>query len=271
MGLGSGPTQGRSTLSPPSADGVDWKAQGSKVDGVPVTYVARTSGGAISLLWMDSSVLKYRYVPGYNVPEKGPESADDHNAKTWMPKAAAGFNGGFQLSDGAGGYYYQNKTVSPLKSGLGTLVITDDGTAKVGKWGRDLQMSSDTSVVRQNLPLLVDGSEDQTSSRDTNSTWGNADAGASHTNRSAIGQLADGSLVFAFGSLVTASEIAKSLVDVGVVNAVALDMNKSWPTGFTFTHDQGKVTGSRIHPLVVRNPDEYKQQFQKDFVMAELP
>ncbi|MEI8080374.1 MAG: phosphodiester glycosidase family protein [Actinomycetes bacterium] len=270
MGVGSGPESSRSSLAPPEADGVTWKAQGSKVDGVPVTYVARPDD-SISLLWMDSSILKYRYVPGYKVPENGPECADDRNPKTWMPKAAAGFNGGFQLTDNAGGYYYLGKTIRPLKSGLGTIVIAQDGTAKVGKWGRDLELSADTAVVRQNLPLVVDSSKDQTSSRDTASTWGAADAGASHTNRSAIGQLADGSLVFAFGSLVTAPELAKSLVDVGVVNAVALDMNKSWPTGFTYTHSQSKVTGSRIHPLVVRSPDEYKAQFQKDFFMAELP
>ncbi|MEI6621594.1 MAG: phosphodiester glycosidase family protein [Actinomycetes bacterium] len=258
-----------STMTPPVVKGLVWKPQGSKYNGVPVTYVARTDGGSVSLLWMDSSILKYRFVPGYAVPEGSPSTSADNKPSTWVPLAAAGFNGGFQLSDGRGGYYYKGSTVRGLQDGLGAFMITSDGTLKVGKWGRDLKKTADTVVVRQNLPLLVDNSKDV--SQNNSGGWGVADGGVLNAHRTALGQLPDGALVFAFGSNVTPYELAQAMVKVGAKNAMVLDMNKSWPTGFTYTHSGKKTNGARIHPDIWRDPSSYYERFQKDFVMAQLP
>ena len=76
---------------------------------------------------------------------------------------------------------------------------------------------------------------------------------------------ADGSVVFAFGYDVTARTLALGLVSGGVRNAVVLDMNLSWPTGFVYT---GYHKGHRIHQAIQRDPSTYYSRFERDFVVA---
>jgi hypothetical protein len=45
-----------------------------------------------------------------------------------------------------------------------------------------------------------------------------------------------------------------------------LDMNISWPTGFTYSHAGGHLLGSKINYHVVRSPSTYYVRFRKDFV-----
>jgi hypothetical protein len=56
------------------------------------------------------------------------------------------------------------------------------------------------------------------------------------------------------------------LVRAGVTEAVMLDMNVTWPTGYTYTHVAGHLHGTKINYHVVRPPTIYFTRFRKDFV-----
>lgn len=258
-------------LSPPHVRGLTWVPAGPAVAGRPAVYTARTDQGAVGLIWMDASRLRFRFVPGLLVPEGGPRLPADSRPSTWVPGMVAAFNGGFKLSDHVGGYFYAGRTVSALRAGLGTFTITSAGRIAIGAWGRDVRLIPHTVVVRQNLPLLVDGFRSRTSPSDSPSTWGVANGGLWTANRSALGQLADGSVVFAYGANVGPSTMAAAMVAVRARVAMVLDMNKSWPGGFTYHHSRGKLVGRGIQPGIWHQPSVYFAPFTKDFVVAEWP
>lgn len=256
-------------LNPPRVAGITWVPEGQRVHGVPATYVARLAGGRISLLWMDPTLLRFRYIPGTTYPEGSPVRAVDRTPATWVSQLVAAFNGGFELKSSAGGYYYAGTLVRAMRPGLAAMEITADGRLRVGVWGRDLALTASTEVVRENLRPLVDRHVSRASPSDSSSAWGLANGSLIHANRSALGQLDDGSLVFAYGSEVRAWQMGAALVQVRAAEAVMLDMNKSWPGGFTYTHIGGKVTGRRIHPSMYHSGSVYLTRFTKDFVVAE--
>ena len=257
-------------LHPPVVSGVTWQDVGRSVHGKSAVAVARVDAGRVSLMWLDASLLSFRFVPGYAYPENSPILPVDRRPSTWDRELVAGFNGGFHLKDGAGGYYYNRTTVRSLRPGLAAFTVSSTGQLRVGVWGSDLTLGPTTTVVRENLRPLVLGGVSQASVSDSPSAWGLANGGLPHANRSALGQLADGSLVFAYGSEVTAAAMAQSFALVGVRTAVMLDMNKSWPTGYYYDAPaSGHLpAGHRIHPGIWRNPSTYYSQFSKDFVVA---
>ena len=257
------------TLAPPPVAGVTWNPVGTEVGGHPAAYLSEAEDGQVALMWMDPQLLSFRYIPGYEVPGSGPRTAADKDPSSWVPNLVAAFNGGFQLSVGAGGYFYLGETVKDLEDGLGSVVVYKDGTMKVGSYGRDVTLGPDVVAVRQNLEPLIDNGQSQASPDDSSSRWGIADKGAAYAKRSAVGQLADGSIVFGYGSEITASQLADAMVAVGVQQAVALDMNISWPTGYYYTREGGEVVGHRIQPDIVREPDTYLDSFKKDFFVAD--
>ena len=248
------------TLRAPA--GLPWKS----VPGSPALATAALDGGSVSLLWMDPTRLRFRYVPGTLFPEGGPATAADNTPSTWLSRMVAAFNGGFMLKDHVGGYYYLGRTVAPLRPGYAAFVITKSGALSVGVWGRDLRMSPNVLVVRQNLRPLVDHGVSQAAPADGPRTWGLAINNAALVNRSALGRLPNGSLIFAYGASVRANTLAAALVRAGVTEAVMLDMNLTWPTGYTYTHLAGHLHGNRINYRIVRPPTIYFTRFRKDFV-----
>ena len=249
--------------SPPA--GPTWRAS----PGSTAVQVATLPGGSVSLLWLDPARLRFRYVPGYAVPEGSPATAADRTPSTWVPQMLAGFDSGYKLSDHVGGYYYLGRTVAPLRAGLASLVISKDGSLSVGTWGRDIAMTPTTLMVRQNLrPLVLDGVS-QATATDRPRTWGISNGNRPRANRSALGRLPDGSLVFVYAHDVTAAGLADVLVSLGAREAIDLDMNISWPTGFVYSHVGGKVVGHKINPHIVRSPSTYLARFKKDFVVVQ--
>ncbi len=249
-------------LTPPT--GPSWAASPAGTS----VQVAHTSG--VTLMWMDPTRVRFRYVAGTQFPERSPASRADRTPASWVPTMVAAFNSGYKLRDHVGGFYYLGRTVSPLRSGLAAFTVRADGSLHVGVWGRDLSMTPDTVVVRENLRPLIEQGVVRASPSDTTRTWGIANGNAAHANRSALGSLADGSFVFAMGHDVTALQLASALAGVHVVDAVMLDMNKSWPTGFVYSHSGGRTTGARIDPHIVRDPSTYFHPFKKDFVVVRL-
>jgi hypothetical protein len=234
----------------------------------PAIYTTTLDNGRVTLMWMDQQRLKFRFVPGYKWPENSPTIAADHNPKSWTSTMVAAFNGGFKLSDHVGGYYYHGHTVANLRSGLAALAVHSDGSLHVGVWGRDLSMTADTIAVRENLQPIVRSGQSQARSSDNVGTWGLALHHVWNVNRSALGQLPDGSLVFEFGNHVTPKTIAHYLVQAGVRDAVMLDMNETWPTGFLYRHSSSGIHGKRINSSIVKSPDIYFRRNDKDFIVV---
>ena len=264
----AGSTSRTSHIGPPAVTGVVWRPTGTPVGGQYPTYVATTRSGTIGLMWMNPRLLSFRFIPGSQYPEGGPVHPADLNPATWVPTLAAAFNGAFKLRDHVGGYYYQGVTVSPLRTGLASMVIDSHGRLSVVQWGRETASVAGVTVVRQNMRLLIDQYRARTSFSDTTSTWGWADHNNPLANRSALGELADGSLVFEYGHSLTAADMAQGLVKVHSRTAIMLDMNLTQPGGFVYAHTTGAVTGSRLLPYVIHAPTVYLKPWIKDFVVA---
>ena len=127
--------------------------------------------------------------------------------------------------------------------------------------------------MRQNLPLLLSEGKSQAKPTDGVSTWGIVTYRRPQANRSALGQLADGSLVFAVGHETTAAVLGSVMSRAGVRTAVMLDMNGSWPTGFVYDHRarMSLPIGRKISSTIVRPPSTYFAPFKMDFVVALRP
>ena len=240
--------------------------------GVPAVFVASISHTPVTLMWMNPDLLSFRYIPGYQYPERSPVHSADRKPATWVSKMVAAFNGGFHLADNVGGYYYGGRLVKPMKSNLGAFTINGRAQIQVGVWSPGTTIPTGTQVVRQNLPLLIRAGKSQAKPSDGVSTWGIVTYRRPQANRSALGQLNDGSLVFAVAHETTAAVLGSALTHVGVRTAVMLDMNGSWPTGFVYDHraHMGRPIGHKITPTIVRPPSTYYTQFKKDFVVAEM-
>ena len=262
----SSPSTHTTELAPPVVPGLTWRPQGRRVNGVPVTYVASTAAGHVSLMWMDVSRLHFRLVAGAQVPEGAPTAPADRRPATWVGRMAAAFNGGFWLRDHAGGFVYDGQVVRRLLNGFASIVITTSGALNVEAWAAGTPTAG-LVTVRQNLePVIVDHRIQPTGQLDAGG-WAVPSKGSYVANRSALAQLDDGSLVYLFGYHVTPQAVARSLVAVGAKTAMMLDMNGSWPMAFTYTGPRG-AGGEGISAHEYHGPAIYLQRYRKDFVVA---
>ena len=140
----------------------------------------------------------------------------------------AAFNGGFKLSQGAGGYEQEGHVVSPLIRGMASLVIDRSGTAAIGVWGFGLPRPGEAvESVRQNLTLLVTQGHAAASAADWQ-LWGATLGGGEFVARSALGQDAAGRLIYAGSMSASPADLAAALVHAGARRAMELDINPEW-------------------------------------------
>ena len=253
-------------LAPPA--GFTWSPVPTSSLGAVPAYTTHPDAMTWAL-WMDPTLLRFRFIPGLRFPEGSPVRAVDRRPGTWVPELVAAFNGGFKLSDHVGGYFYAGKVVAPLRDGLASLVVGLDGSMRVVVWGRDLRSTAGLLVVRQNLPPLVDHGAPMTRSTDGVTTWGLPYHHIPRTNRSALGQLRDGSLVYLYMRDALASELAAGLVRLGAVTGIALDMNTGWPAALIFRHSGNHVVGTRLSPVMHQHLNAYYARNEKDFIAVE--
>ena len=262
----SSPTQ----LSPPAAGGLKWHPTSQIVNGTAPVQVATVNKGAIALMWMNPDLLRFRFVPGYRYPERSPHEPADSRPKTWLRGLVAAFNGGFKLSDHAGGYVYHGTVVSPLRAGLATLTVDSTGKLDVGVWHSG--ESTNTIAIRQNLTPLIAKGVLAAGPHDLPNRWGLSLGHQSKADRTALGQLQDGSLVFATGNHVSEFELGSALAKIGVQTAIALDMNHTWPTGYYYdaARPGKRPVGHKILAETYYPPSKYYSQDKKDFIVAQL-
>jgi hypothetical protein len=257
-----------SPVAPLPGEGV-WQPVGSPVDGLPAIYVTRVRPDAVhtsvlaSMMWIDTDLTKAMLVPGYIEPG-GPSPSQGALPALYWPDVLANFNGGFRTADSRGGYFYNGTTVKSLVRGRASAVITKDGRLQIGSWGRDVAMTPQVSVVRQNLDLIVDGGRSMVASGDK-FQWGATTHGESYAWRSALGQRADGSLVYIGSPGLSAATMASTLVKAGVVRAMVLDMNNWWVAGFYFTHrPDGSPVCAKLDPKIQEGCNRFLKRYKRD-------
>ena len=140
----------------------------------------------------------------------------------------AAFNGGFKLSQGVGGYEQEGHVAAALRRGVTSLVIDRSGRARIGIWGHGVPAPGEAAYsVRQNLPPLVLNGKPTKRAADW-SLWGATLGGGENVARSALGQNADGDLVYAASMSASPADLAAVMAYAGVRIAMELDINPEW-------------------------------------------
>jgi len=248
----------------------EWQPVATRVDGIPAIYVTRVRADNVhtsyyaSVMWIDTLLTRTMFIPGYEEPS-GPNPYDGALPKDLWPDVLANVNGAFRLDDTRGGYYYDGTMVKPLVKGRASAVVYQDGTMTIGRWGRDLEMTPDVAVVRQNLDLIVDRGVSQVSDGADNVVWGATTDKENLAWRAALGQRKDGSLVYVGSPYLSAEMLADVLVGAGVRRAMVLDMNDWWTAGFYFRHKKnGDPVCRKLDPAISGDCNRFLVPYKRD-------
>jgi hypothetical protein len=220
------------------------------------------------LAHFDMSRLAATLHAGTDVPGGGSWTHGAQIALGAYPNVVAAFNSAFRLDNSHGGYYAEHRTVKPLAPGRASLVTYADGHVDVGVWGRDDNMSSDVTAVRQNLDLIVDRSALVPGLANADSgLWGGTVGNRIYVWRSGIGVDAKGNLIYVAGPGLNDETLAELLRRAGSVRAMELDIN-TWWISFTIFRPAaaGGLQPTNLLSTMVRSPDRYLQQGTRDFV-----
>ncbi|HBJ73019.1 MAG TPA: hypothetical protein DDY88_04765 [Actinobacteria bacterium] len=268
-------------LSPPSnlispasipepLEGV-WQAVGNKVAGQHAVYLTRVRTDDVhtsyyaTAMWLDTSLLNSMFVPGSEEPKGGPNPLNGALPQELWPLVMANTNGAFRLEDTRAGYWYDGQLVQPLEKGRASAVFYRDGRLFIGKWGRNLSLTSDMIAVRQNLDLIVDHGQSKVNGPEYNVNWGATTDKENLAWRAGFGQRTDGSLVYVIGQALSAQTLADTLVAAGAQRAMVLDMNEYWSAGFFFNHKRnGDPICHKIDPDISGACDRFLRPFARD-------
>ena len=268
--------------SSPSPGEGQWHVAGRIVRGHPAIYettirLPDNASVVAGVAWMDTKLLRARLYSG-SVSPGGlfwKYTAPISNAASTTLVAA--FNGGFLLKDSNGGYLSEGHLVAPLRSGAASLVTYKNGFATVGKWGRDVNMTSAVVAVRQNLTLLVDHGQPVPGLNPADiSTWGYTLYKSANAWRSGLGVTADGALVYVVGQM-NIVDLANVLVRAGAIRAMVLDMNTLWPVFASYapsspTGAASPTNGTDLLPTMVQSPARFfEPAYARDFVTMSAP
>lgn len=251
-----------------------WQPTGKLVHGDAAVYETFLRPDAVhtsflaGLVWMDMHLLRATLYNGLQVPGGGPWFHGAFVAPSDYPSLVAAFNGAFRIGDSRGGYYTEGRTVAPLVDGRASLVITRDGSATVGVWGRDVTMSPDVASVRQNLDLIVDGGQPVPGLlANDHAQWGHTVGGKVFVWRSGVGVDRAGNLVYVAGPAMDIESLARVLADAGCVRAMELDINSEWVSFYTYAGSTpADIRGIKLLGSIQRPSDRYLREGTRDFV-----
>jgi len=254
-----------------------WMPVGRQVGGMPAEYITFVRPDAAhtayytALMWLDTKLLRAVYVPGLNEPGGGPNPWGSQIPEDQRAAAIAAFNSGFKMDQARGGAYFGGQEVRGLVGGAASLVIFKDGTASVGVWGRDFNMSPDVEAVRQNLELLVDNGQLNPELREDDTQAFGATLGNNvYVWRSGVGVDRNGGLIYAGGPAMSVVSLAKTLQNAGAVRAMELDINTDWVSAYTYVNENeadpnSPVIGIKLGGDMARDGSRYLQPGERDF------
>jgi hypothetical protein len=201
------------------------------------------TGAGIALLDFDQRLVELRLHSG--TIDAGPTGWRFGPAATGSERLRliAGFNGGFKLHVGAGGFESYGRVATPLRDGLGSIVTYTDGSTDIGTWHGEVPAARKAvATVRQNLTPLIDHGS-PASTLGCLSCWGATLGGVVDPARSALGITGGGDLIWAGGEHATAAQLADAMLGAHVVRAVELDINPAWVAAYLYGH-RGSATAT---------------------------
>ncbi len=219
----------------------------------------------MAVAWFDTSRLRFALYAGSTQPT-GVWSLQGAVAPAMVPSLVATFNSGFQLNASRGGWYADGRAAVPLRPGAASAVIYRDGSATVGLWGRDVNLTSEVVAVRQNLGLLVDGGT-PVAGLDSNilGTWGITLGHVVYTARSALGVDGAGHMLYAAGPALSPSTLAATMVAAGAVRAMELDINPEFVNFDSFASGFGGLAATKLLPGMYFGATHFLSTFWRDF------
>lgn len=187
--------------------------------------------------------------------------------KELHPALLAAMNGGFRFEHIDGGYMTEGVVVKPLRDGDATVAIGRDGTLTIGALGADIVDDGSWASLRQNLILIVDGGISQVQRGIDEGVWWGADFGRSvYVARSAICELGDGRIAYLMVADVNAEQLAQTLINVGCVQAMQMDINADWPQFAVYGHTaDGTLDPQFIDQRMSGNRFRYLNGATKEF------
>lgn len=208
--------------------------------------------------------------PGGDLGVKGPGVIPESDRNQLL----VAWNGGFRGPHGGFGMYADGKFYRPLRNGLASVVVRNNGEVSMGQWGRDFGWDDNIVAVRQNAVLLVDNCEVSKRTNEGNDTWGYVQVNSSEfiTWRSAVGLTKDGDLLVAAGNSLSADSLARSLWAAGACYAMELDINTPYVlTSLFFPKDDGSLKPVKfMDSMVDNNPGRFLQKQSRDFMYVTL-
>jgi hypothetical protein len=183
---------------------------------------------------------------------------------TEAPFIVAAFNGGFKKASRSGGFELNGRVFVPIRRGRASLVIDASGSAQVGVWGAGLPLPGEhVESVRQNLGPLVVAARLSPQINDL-AAWGSTLGNVPAVARSALGQDAAGSLMFAASMHALPADLGIALLHAGAVRAMELDINPEWVQLGSTPHPGGALVAGI--PNQNRPGDQYQAGWTRDFV-----
>lgn len=224
----------------------------------------------VGVLLVDSTRTQLKMVGGTKDPGgdrgvAGPGLIPEED----RPDLLVAWNGGFQGPHGGFGMVANGKEYRPLRNGLATIAVMDDGSLKMGEWGRTLSREPGMAGIRQNAALLVENCEVSPRTNEGNDTWGYVEVNSSEfiTWRSGIGLTRDGDLLVAAGNSLSAATLAKALRAAGACVAMQLDINTPYVlTSLFFAGQGGGLVAERFMPSMPDSPGRFLKTQERDFM-----
>lgn len=236
--------------------------------GQTAAWLARTSDG-FAILRLDQRLVRLHLHSG-TLDAGGGFPFGAAVDRREAGRLVAGFNGGFRLNVGAGGFTAGGHVAVALRDGLGSLVTYANGRSDIGSWHGEVPAAGQRiASVRQNLRLLIDHGA---IAPDTSclTCWGATLGGVAAPARSGLGITGDGRLVWAAGEHATVAQLARALLGAGAVRAVELDINPEWVAGYLYAH-HGRQRPLTPEPLVPGQhgvPGFFLTPYSRDFLIA---
>jgi TolB protein len=246
----------------PLADGIVWRTTLNPDPQRPYANV--------EVIDIDPGLLQIKMVCGTHEPKPstGLVGSGVILREDW-PSLVAGFNGGFAAMHGQYGMMVDRKVYLPARDGIATLAVYEDGSLKMGTWGKDLTLTPDMVSYRQNCPPLIENGI-ITAETGKLTLWGLSVANEVYLYRSGLGITADGRLIYVVGKPLSAYTLARAMQMAGAQYAMQLDVDEFHVVFITYDVQtvegaEPKVTGQKLRADMRGFDSLFLRPFQLDF------
>jgi hypothetical protein len=179
----------------------------------------------------------------------------------------AAFNGGFKFEHGQFGSMSNGLTSVPPRAGFAAVAMYQDGSVRIGEWGKDITPSADLVAFRENGPLVIDEGQ-ITPQVDNPAYWGYTLTGATVTWRSGIAVNKENTILYYFaGSYNSIDTLSQAMQTVHPWYAMQLDINNFWVAFETFKAEKdGVLVSEPLFPAEMKeNKDRFLFPYTRDF------